>query len=277
MSGSVSPLGEGEGPEPYYRDESVTLYHGDCLEIMAAMAPGSIGAVLIDPPYSSGGRRENARSVRKSMLRSDRYTDESWIHGDAMSTQGFVWFMRQCGLQWRRILIRGGHALAFIDWRMAANLAAALESADLRQHPILVWDKQAFGMGAIFRNQHEFIVHMSAGNPVDPQRRDVGNVLRFPAVHESQRVHPTEKPLPLLQTLLSVVATPGLPVLDPCAGAGSSLVAARNLGLPVIGIDSDERWCEQAARKLQQGALEPATASQAPHEPLSLLDLGETA
>ena len=55
-------------------------------------------------------------------------------------------------------------------------------------------------MGAIFRNQHEFIVHMSAGNPTAPQRRDVGNVLRFAPVRKG--LHPTEKPGPLLHTLL---------------------------------------------------------------------------
>jgi site-specific DNA-methyltransferase (adenine-specific) len=238
---------------PYYADELVTLHHGDCLEVMAQLSAGSIGAVLTDPPYSSGGRRENARSIRKTMLRSEK--DDDWIHGDAMSTQGFIWLMRQCGLQWRRILMPGGHALAFIDWRMAPNLAAALESADLRQHPILVWDKAAFGMGTIFRNQHEFIVHMSAGNPIEPQRRDVGNVLRFSAVHESQRVHPTEKPVKLLHTLLSVVTPPAGLVLDPFAGAGSVLIAARDLGMRAIGIDSDERWCEQAARRLSQMVL----------------------
>lgn len=241
---------------PYYVDEAVTLYLGDCLEVMASLPAGSVSAVLADPPYSSGGRRENARSIRKSMLRSQ--DDDDWIHGDAMSTQGFVWMMRQCGIQWRRSLVPGGHALTFIDWRMAPSLAAALESADLRQHPMLVWDKAAFGMGTVFRNQHEFIVHMSAGNPADPQRRDVGNVLRFPAVRNG--VHPTEKPVTLLHTLLSVVAPPGALVLDPFAGSGSTLVAARDLGMRAIGIDSDERWCEQAARRLSQGVLEAVTA-----------------
>lgn len=237
--------------KPYFADDLVTLYLGDCLEAMTGMADGSVAAVLTDPPYSSGGRRENARSLRKSMLRATE--DDVWIHGDGMSTQGFVWLMRQCGLQWRRLLTPGGHALSFIDWRMAPNLAAALESADLRQHPVLVWDKAAFGMGTVFRNQHEFIVHMSAGNPADPQRRDVGNVLRFPAVRGG--VHPTEKPVPLLHTLLSVVTPPGGVVLDPFAGAGSTLIAARNFGLPAIGIEADERWCEAAARRLSQGDL----------------------
>lgn len=243
--------------EPYYSDDLVTLHLGDCLEIMASLPAGSVATVLTDPPYSSGGRRENARSLRKSMLRSQE--DGDWIHGDAMSTQGFTWLMRQCGIQWRRSLVPGGHALAFIDWRMAPSLAAALESADLRQHPMLVWDKAAFGMGAIFRNQHEFIVHMSAGNPAAPQRRDVGNVLRFPAVRGG--VHPTEKPVTLLRTLLSVVAPPAGLVLDPFAGSGSTLIAARDLGMRALGIDSDERWCEQAARRLSQMPLTGEAAS----------------
>jgi len=249
----------------------VTLHHADCLEVMAAMGDESVTTVLTDPPYSSGGRRENSRSLRAAMNRT--MADDDWIHGDAMSTQGFTWLLRQCGLQWRRLLVPGGHALAFIDWRMSGNLAAALESADLRQHPTLIWDKQAFGMGAIFRNQHEFIVHMTAGNPSDPQRRDVGNVLRFPAVRGG--VHPTEKPVPLLRTLLSVVTPPGALVLDPFAGAGSVLVAARDLGLPAIGIDSDERWCEQAARRLSQTLLSPPVSTPAAnqHEATPLLDL----
>ena len=238
-------------PAPYWADGQVTLHLGDCLEVMAGLNDRSITAVLTDPPYSSGGRRENARSIRKSMKRAE--DDNDWIHGDAMSTQGFIWLMRQCGIQWRRLLVPGGHALAFIDWRMAGNLAAALESADLRQHPILVWDKAAFGMGTIFRNQHEFIIHVSAGNPAPPQRRDVGNVLRFSAVRNG--VHPTEKPVTLLHTLLSVVASPGGMVLDPFAGAGSTLVAARDLGLAAVGVESDERWCEQAARRLSQASL----------------------
>lgn len=235
---------------PYYADDQVTLYHGDALDVMASMPDQSVDAVLTDPPYSSGGRRENARSLRKSMTRATE--DADWIRGDAMSTQGFIWLLRGCGIQWRRLLVAGGHALAFIDWRMAPNLAAALETADLRQHPTLVWDKTHFGMGAIFRNQYELIVHTSAGNPRPPGRRDIGNVLSYPPVRRG--LHPTEKPLPLLRALLSVVCPSGT-VLDPFAGSGATLVAAREMGLKSIGIEADERYCEATANRLAAGAL----------------------
>lgn len=238
--------------EPYYRDELVTLYLGDCIEITEGLSDRSVDVVLTDPPYSSGGRRENARTVRKSMTRT--VEDDDWIRGDAMSTNGFVYLLRLCGIQWRRVLVQGGHALVFIDWRMSGQLSAALETADLRQHPTLVWDKKNFGMGSIFRNQHEFIVHFSVGSPSEPRRRDVGNVLTFPAVRDGN--HPTEKPEPLLRTVLSVVTPVAGTVLDPFAGSGSTLFAAASLGHKSIGIEADERYCEGIAKRAAQGVLD---------------------
>lgn len=236
----------------YYQDDKITLHHGDCIEVMQSLDSESITTVLTDPPYSSGGRRENSKSMRKSMTRA--VEDDDWIRGDGMSTNGFVHLLRLCGIEWRRVLVTGGHVLSFIDWRMAFSLQAALETADLRQHPILVWNKDRLGMGSIFRNQHEFIVHMSAGNPNAPQRRDVPNVLTFPPVRNGD--HPTEKPDGLLQTLLSVVTPPGGVILDPFAGSGSALYAARALGHRAIGVEADERYCEVIAKRCAQDTLD---------------------
>ena len=238
----------------YYQDEHVTLHHGDCIETMQSLPGNSVHTVLTDPPYSSGGRRENARSLRKSMIRG--MEDEDWIRGDAMSTNGFTYLMRMCAIQWRRVLVNGGHALSFIDWRMAHHVAAAFETADLRQQPTLVWDKTYFGMGAIFRNQHEFIIHATVGTPLPPQRRDVGNVIGTKPIRKGD--HPTEKPAELLDTLLSVVAAPGTTVLDPFAGSGSTLQAARARGLKAIGVEADEAYCETIARRLSATTEEDA-------------------
>lgn len=236
----------------YYEDDLVRLYHGDCLNVMSDLDAASISTVLTDPPFSSGGRRESAKSLRTSMTRST--SDADWIMGDAMSTPGFSYLMRDCGLLWRRLLVPGGHALAFIDWRMWGTMAAALESADLRQHPLIVWDKGRLGMGAIFRNQHELIVHMSNGTPLPPQRRDTPNVLRYTPT--SNEHHPTEKPTDLLARLLSVTTPPDGTVLDCFAGSGSTLVAAKALGRKAVGIEGDERYCEVAAKRLSQDVLD---------------------
>lgn len=254
-------------PVPYYEDDWVTLYCGDALEVMASLPDGCVDTVLTDPPYSSGGRRENARSLRRSMTRS--VEDDDWIRGDSMSTVGYVWFNRLAALQWRRLLIPGGHALAFVDWRMETHLAGALEAADLRQHPTLVWDKKHFGMGAIFRNQHEMIVHCSAGNPRPPFRRDVGNVVQCAPVRSE--THPNEKPVGLLRTLLTVVAAPAGTVLDCLAGSGSTPLAARSLGMRSIGIEAEEKHCAEIVAALAQKPLpvlvDPRVAE---YEPLTL-------
>lgn len=238
-----------------YKSPRATFYLGDALQVMRELPSGEVAAVLTDPPYSSGARRENARSMRKTMLRS--MEDEQWIRGDALGTQGFLWLMREAGLQWRRLLIPGGHALTFTDWRMSPNLAAALETADLRQHPTIVWNKTYFGMGAIFRNQYELIVHMSAGSPLAPLRRDVGNLIPCKPVRSGD--HPTEKPIDLLETLLTVVCPPGGVVLDPFAGVGTTGEAALRSGRKFVGIEADPAFAEIAAARLAKA--EEACAS----------------
>lgn len=250
--------------KPYFNDDTVTLYHGDAIEIMADLSDASVDAVLTDPPYSSGGRLETTRARQKNMIRS--VDADNWIRGDGMSTQGFLWFMRLAAMQWRRILTSGSHALAFADWRMAPNLAAALESADLRQHPTVVWNKTYFGMGHVFRNQYELIVDVTVGKPRPPMRRDVGNVIDCAPVRS--KLHPTEKPQHLLRTLLSVVAGPGQVVLDSFAGSGGTLLAARDLGIRAVGIEIDERYCEVAAKRLAEE--QPLTVATIPKAGLEM-------
>jgi site-specific DNA-methyltransferase (adenine-specific) len=68
-------------------------------------------------------------------------------------------------------------------------------------------------------------------------------------------LHPTEKPLGILAPLIAYSCPPGGAVLDPFAGSGSTLEAARASGRHAIGIEADERYCEVAARRLSQGDL----------------------
>lgn len=69
-------------------------------------------------------------------------------------------------------------------------------------------------------------------------------------------VHPTQKPLGILEPLLRYSVPPGGLVLDPFAGSGSTLLAAKQLGMLAVGVEVDERYCEVAARRLDQGVLD---------------------
>lgn len=184
---------------------AATIHQGDCLQIMQEMAAGSIDLVLTDPPFSSGTRREAAKGIRKSMNRG--VDDAAWFGSDSLTTNGFIFLLRSCALEWHRLLKPGGHVLCFIDWRMEASLADAIESADLRRAGLLVWDKTYFGMGSCFRNQHELILHFTKGVGSPPLRRDVGNVLQAKPIRNGR--HPTEKPDSLLGKLIEVACPRG--------------------------------------------------------------------
>lgn len=235
-------------PAPYYSRDGITLYHGDCLDILPQLPAGSVDAVVTDPPYSSGTRREGSKGLRKSMNRTTG--DDDWFGSDCMTTTGFIWTMRVVATQAKRLLCRGGHLLTFIDWRMSASLAAAIESADLRHLGLLVWDKVGFGMGAYFRNQHELILHFSHGRTRPVFRRDMPNVLRHSRFMDSD--HDTQKPVELLVDLITVVADRGEIILDPFIGSGTTAVACIKTGRKCIGIEISEQYCAIAARRCEE-------------------------
>ena len=236
---------------PYYQDDHVTIYHGDCLDVLSSLAC-EVGAVITDPPYASGTRHEAQKSSSGAMLRAGRFADKP-IENDQMTTTGFIWLMRHVGMFCRPLLPDGASFLSFIDWRQWPNLVGALETCNYRVQGMVVWDKGSMGLGNGFRAQHELICHASKGVP-NINDKGAGNVIRCP--REAPVDHPSPKPLPLLNRLIDVVTEPGGVVLDPFMGSGSTLRAAKDLGRRAIGIELEERYCEIAANRVAQLAFD---------------------
>jgi len=237
-------------PVPYYSDGDVVIYHGDCLDILSAMN-AQVDAVVMDPPFASGTRHEMGKASSGAMLRAGRFADRP-IECDQMTTQGFIWLMRAVGQGVRDLLPDGGSILAFIDWRQWPNLVGAFETCNYRIQGMVVWDKGSIGMGNGFRRQHELVCHASKGVP-NVYNKSVGDVLRHG--REEPKDHPSPKPVPLMERLISVVSDEGMTILDPFMGSGSTLRAAKDCGRKAIGIEFEERYCEIAAKRLSQGVL----------------------
>lgn len=255
---------------PYYQEGGQTIYHGDTLQVLAALrAEGQrFNAVAMDPPYASGTRQEAKKSTSGAMVRAGRFADKP-IENDQMTTQGFVWLMRETALAFLPLLADGDSVFSFIDWRQWPNLLGALESCNLRVNAMVVWDKMSYGLGNGFRAQHELVMHASKGTPRILDHGS-GNVLRHK--RDDDPDHPSPKPPSLLEDLLRVVVEPGNAVLDCFMGAGSTLEACKRMGLRGTGIECVEAHCETAAKKLRQQAMFVPRVVEAPKvEQMSLL------
>ena len=236
-------------PKPYYEDDHVTLYQGDCVSILPHLDV-RVDAVIMDPPYASGTRKEAAKSGDQKtnrMLRGDRF-HAAPMANDQMTTLGFVWLMREVLLQCRGLMFDGAHVASFIDWRNWPNLLGATESCDLRANSMVVWDKCSMGMGNGFRNRHELILHASVGVP-RVCSRSVPDVLRH--ARDRKTNHPAPKPIGLIEDLLRVMTNEGETVIDPFAGAGSTPVAAKLMGRKAIAIEMNPGHCETIVARLK--------------------------
>lgn len=245
------------GVKPYYCDDHACIIHGDCRDVLPQLGP--VDLLLTDPPYSSGGAMRSDRTLGTNAKYqfSDvrKLADFSGDNRDQRSL--LVW----CDL-WLSAAIKitrsGGAALVFIDWRNLPVMVDAVQVAGWVYRGIAVWDKtdQARPDKGWFRSQAEYLVLATAG-PLE--RGAAANGACSPGVFR-QRVdiagkeHITQKPLPLIVEILKT-RDDWRQILDPFMGAGTTLLAAKNLGRKAIGIELEERYCEIAAKRLRQEVL----------------------
>ena len=235
-------------PAPYFEDGDCRLYLGNCWDLLPALDP--VDVVLTDPPYGMAYRPHGDAAVR-------------WQHPEALGTSIGVIGDQASDFDpsWIRIaaarLTAGGVLILFCSEHHWSDFRVQLVEAGLNLKRTLIWDKpNGFSQGdleADFGCSTEFILHAHNGRRFLAPPRE-GNVLRFDRVNGQEMVHPTEKPVPLMRYLLRKFRATS--VIDPFAGSGSTLVAARTLHVPAIGIEIDERYCETAARRLSQRVLD---------------------
>lgn len=265
------------------------LYLGDSIEILAALQ-GSVmvDATVSDPPYSSGGFTEAAKTkaagqgLRSETLRGNgsrlksRPSDETgvWFAGDAMTVQGAAFLLREAARHCFELSTEHATLTFFTDWRVASPFSAAVESARWRYQNLIVWDKGVAGLGSGFRAQHELAIHFSKGAPPYHSARH-GNVISAKRVPSDQRDHACEKPLKLMKDICETVAPVGGTVLDPFMGSGSTGVACAMRGISFVGIEIDEAYfdvsCKRISRAMQEAPDLPA-ATLKPGKQADLLD-----
>jgi site-specific DNA-methyltransferase (adenine-specific) len=226
------------------------LYLGDCLDIIPAL--GMVDAVVTDPPYSSGGRQQAAaRNIfAKSVKVSADTRVEDWFLGDNMGSDTYVRWMRHIGKYCLAICTLGSPAYVFTDWRQYTNIVTAWETCLWTLRSVVVWDKAKCGaMGSYWRNNHEWVCVFVKGKPRPLPHGGFFNTWR--GVKPQGGIHPTEKPLALIQYLVETVPESGI-LLDPFMGSGTTGVACVNLGRRFIGIEINEKYFDIACTRIEE-------------------------
>lgn len=212
--------------EPYYQDGSVTIYHGDALEIAPALG---LRAVITDPPY---GVSEPTNRKERGRTNLAECNDFPPVHGDDEPFDPTPW------LTYERIVLFGANHYAD---RLPPSAAW------------FVWDKR----DGIPSNDNADC-ELAWTNLPGPARlyRHMWNGMVKASERDQRRVHPTQKPVALMEWVLQRAALSVGTILDPYMGSGATLRAAKNLGVPAVGIEISEQYCEVAARRMAQEALD---------------------
>lgn len=218
--------------KPYYEQDGITIYHGNCREVLGHLyedmrqAHRAFDLLLTDPPYGIGEARGKNAS-RGNIAEAQDYGNAEW--DDKTQDEPLAFARTLC----RHQIIFGGnyyHLPPASCW--------------------LVWDKE--------NGTNDFADCELAWTNLKKAVRKItyrwNGMLQQPGRAKEKRVHPTQKPEPVMVWALQH-APDVKTVLDPFMGSGTTLVAAKRLGKTAIGIELDERYCEIAAQRLSQGAL----------------------
>ena len=216
--------------KPYYQDASVKIYHADCREMLAAMKPGSVDLVLTDPPYGIGAD-QNLRANKQggqAVAPSKDYGAEQW---DCRPDDATIELVLSVGKQ---AIIWGGNYFGLRP-----------------QSCWLVWDKDN---GNNNYADCELAWTNLPGAVRKRRYRWMGMLQEHGGRHKEPRLHAAQKPLPIMHWCLELVPD-AQTILDPFMGSGTTLRAAKDLGRKAIGIEIEERYCEIAAKRMEQSTL----------------------
>jgi site-specific DNA-methyltransferase (adenine-specific) len=202
---------------PYYEQDGITIYHGDCRDVLPGLAADSADLVLTDPPYG----------VNKAAW-DDVFP--TWWFDDAARVAPVLGIMPGIA---NIPLVPFEIGRCRYRWTLVAHLTNGQT-------------RSSVGFG----NYIPCMVYAAEGTSVFKQDGDVGRIV---VGGDPKPNHPSPKPYQAMRWFVSRL--PGDVILDPFMGSGTTLRAAKDLGRRAIGIEIEERYCEEAARRLAQSVL----------------------
>lgn len=234
--------------KPYYEDEAVTIYHGDCREILPELAPA--GVLISDPDYGVGINYDKSRAGEPNST-----LGTGGINGgkaDSLLSEA----LRVARVERNGLVFWSG------SWKRIEGFRAAVDDAGWRIHHLGIWYKPngagPSGNGLGRRFEPWFWIERGPKGTKQGEWKflpDCIDVCRVVPGHKEAMAHPTQKPEELMRRLVRFFSVAGDTILDPFMGSGTTLRAAKDLGRKAIGIEIREQWCELAAERMAQEVL----------------------
>jgi DNA modification methylase len=256
-----SHRGEVTAVKPYYQENGITIYHGDCREVLASLT--AVDVVITDPPYSEHVHGKSRRGGADDPLLSGdgkrykcNYSRVKELGFAALDEETRNTVAAEIGRLVKRWVLTFSDVESSHLWRDALtqqglDYVRTGAWVKLGATPQFTGDRPAAGFEAI-----------TIAHPRGKKRWNGGGshaLWQVPIVlnrsRNDPRLHTTQKPLALMSMLVSDFSEPGEVVLDPFCGSGTTLRASATLGRQAIGIDTDEGNCEVSAMRMQQQSL----------------------
>ena len=203
--------------KPYFQDESVTIYHGDCRELLPSLSAEM--TIITDQPYGTGWVRGGGRAGEFKAA----HEQPAWD----------VW-----DLSWIGLLNAPKRTAVFCPRIRLADACDVLAGS-----VVCTYTKTNVRPNG---NEKEYILISPAQFITLPDCR---------VYNGDSPLHPCQKPLEVMHWIVGEVATESDVILDPYMGSGTTLRAAKDMGIKAIGIEIDERYCEIAAKRMAQQVL----------------------
>lgn len=219
---------------------------GDARELAGYLVDGSVKCAIVDPPYGV-----NFRSRRAETPQGKRFVKDVANDGDLEGALELFDYVLNAMDQ---KFCNEAELYVFTRWDIVGawiEAVRALKTIGFNYKMLLVWDKGIPGMGDIDSNWgcgHELILYAKRGLRKMPSRRS--GIIHVDKLGSKQHVHPTEKPVGLMEVLIRMSTDVGDLVVDPFAGSGSSLVAAKRSGRNAVGFELDPKYYEVIKHRL---------------------------
>ena len=221
------------------------LLHGDCLELMKDIPDGSIDLVVTDPPYktTSRGSSGGTGGILKEEINK---RGKVFKHNDIEFNE---WLP-----ELYRVLKDTGHAYIMSNNKNLKNMLMEIENVGFNIYKTLIWAKNSPITNMYYMDSHEYIIFCRKGKA--KRINNCGTKSVFNVDNPRNKVHPTEKPVELMEVLVTNSSQEGELVFDPFMGSGTTGVACINTNRNFIGIELDEHYFNIAKERIEKAKNE---------------------